>query len=161
MKNRLFRIFSFAVAVILIVTSFPLFASAASFNQIVNAATEIIMKNEGNYTTVVRNDNGSLSIGKICWHGTNALSLLKDIVSKKPTQAFNILGATLYNEVITYSSWETKIPTITEASAIAVLLSTSESHEVQDETAWKYISNYVKHGQSLGITETEALVFFC
>ena len=160
MKSRFIRIFSFVTAIVLTLTSFPFFASAASFNQIVNATTDIIMTNEGNYTTVVKNDNGSLSIGKICWHGTNALNLLKDIVSKNPTQALNILGASLYNEIITYSSWDTKIPTNAEASVIAVLLSTAESHQVQDETAWKYISEYVSHGQALGITEPAALVFF-
>ena len=160
MKSRLIRLFSFVTAIVLTLTSFPFFASAASFNQIVNATTDIIMTNEGNYTTVVKNDNGSLSIGKICWHGTNALNLLKDIVSKNPTQALNILGTSLYNEIITYSSWDTKIPTNAEAAVIAVLLSTAESHQVQDETAWKYISEYVSHGQALGITEPEALVFF-
>lgn len=160
MKNRLIRLFSFVTAIILIVTSFPLFASAASFNQIVNATTEIIMTNEGNYTTVVRNDNGSLSIGKICWHGTNALNLMKDIVALNPTQALNILGPSLYNEVITSYSWNTKIPTSAEASVIAVFLATAESRKVQDETAWKYISEYVDHGMALGITEPEALVFF-
>ena len=160
MKSRLIRLFSFVTAIVLTLTSFPFFASAASFNQIVNATTDIIMTNEGNYTTVVKNDNGSLSIGKICWHGTNALNLLKDIVSKNPTQALNILGASLYNEIITYYSWDTKIPTNAEAAVIAVLLSTAESHQVQDETAWKYISEYVSHGQALGIKEPEALVFF-
>ena len=160
MKNRLFRLFSFVTAIILIVSSFPLSASAASFNQIVNATTDIIMTNEGNDTTVVRNDNGSLSIGKICWHGTNALNLLKDIVALNPTQALSILGSSLYNEIITSYSWNTKIPTSAEASVIAVFLSTAESRKVQDETAWKYISEYVDHGMALGITEPEALVFF-
>ena len=160
MKNRLIRLFSFVTAIILVATSFPLSASAASFNQIVNATTDIIMTNEGNYTTVVRNDNGSLSIGKICWHGTNALNLLKDIVALNPTQALNILGASLYNEIITSYSWNTKIPTSAEAAVISVFLSTAESQKVQDETAWEYISEYVDHGMALGITEPEALVFF-
>ena len=118
------------------------------------------MTNEGTYTTVVRNDNGSLSIGKICWHGTNALNLLKDIVAKNPTQALGILGSSLYNEIITYSSWETKIPTVNETAVITVLLSTAESRDIQDKTAWEYISRYVEHGIELGITEPEALIFF-
>ncbi len=160
MKNRLIRLFSFVAAIILVVSSFPLSASAASFNQIVNATTDIIMTNEGNYTTVVRNDNGSLSIGKICWHGTNALNLLKDIIALNPTQALSILGSSLYNEIITSYSWNTKIPTSAEAAVIAVFLSTAESRKVQDESAWEYISEYVDHGMALGITEPEALVFF-
>lgn len=160
MESKLVRIFSFVTAIVLTISAFPIFASAATFNQIVNAATEIIITNEGNYTTVMKNDRGSLSIGKICWHGTNALNLLKDIVSKNPTQALNILGSSLYNEVITSYNWETKILTNDEAAVISVLLSTAESHQVQDETAWKYISRYISHGQALGITEPEALVFF-
>ena len=160
MKNRLLRVFSFITAIILFATALPLSASANTFNRIVNAATDIIMTNEGTYTTVVRNDNGALSLGKICWHGTNALNLLKDIVAKNPTQALAILGSSLYNEIITYSSWATKIPTATEAALLSVLLSTAESREVQDKAAWEYISKYVIHGQELGITEPEALVFF-
>lgn len=160
MKNRLLRVFSFITAIILFVTAIPLSASANTFNRIVNAATDIIMTNEGTYTTVVRNDNGALSLGKICWHGTNALNLLKDIVAKNPTQALAILGSSLYNEIITYSSWDKKIATATEAALLSVLLATAESREVQDKTAWEYISKYVIHGQDLGITEPEALVFF-
>lgn len=160
MKNRLLRLFSLVTAIILTFTALPLSASATTYNRIVNAATDIIVTNEGNYTTVVRNDNGSLSIGKICWHGTNALNLLKDIVAKNPTQALNILGNSLYNEIITSYSWDTRIPSSSEASVISVLLSTAESREVQDETGWEYVSRYVSHGQDLGITEPEALVFF-
>ncbi len=149
------------MAIILIITAYPLTVSASpSFNQMVNAATEIIMSNEGNYTTVVKNDMGALSIGKICWHATNALNLLKDIVAMNPSQAVTILGASLYNEIVTSTYWESKIPTTEEANAISVLLSTSESRYIQDKTAWKYVSDYINHGISLGITEPEALVFF-
>ena len=160
MKNKIIRFFSLFTAIILTVTAFTINASATTFNRIVNAATEIIVINEGNYTTVVRNDNGALSLGKICWHGTNALNLLKDIVAKNPSQALNILGDSLYNEIITRSSWDTRIASASEAAVLAILLSTSESHEVQDKRGWEYISGYVKHGQELGITEPEALVFF-
>ncbi len=160
MKNRILRFFSLFTAIILTVTALPINASANSFNRIVNAATQIIVTNEGNYTTVVRNDNGALSLGKICWHGTNALNLLKEIVAKNPSQALNILGNALYNEIITYSSWDTRIATASEAAVLSILLSTAESRDVQDKRGWDYISGYVKHGQSLGITEPEALVFF-
>ena len=114
------------MAIILIITAYPLTVSASpSFNQMVNAATEIIMSNEGNYTTVVRNDVGALSIGKICWHATNALNLLKDIVAMNPSQAVTILGASLYNEIVTSTYWESKIPTTEEANAISMLLALS------------------------------------
>lgn len=161
MKSRLIRILSSVMTVILIITAIPIPAAAApGFNQLVNASTEIIMVNEGNYTTVVRDDVGAVSLGKICWHATNALNLLKEIVSLNPSQALNILGASLYNEIVTRTSWEGRIVTKAEAAALSVLLGTSESRYVQDKTAWKYISEYVQHGIDLGITEPEALVFF-
>lgn len=161
MKKRGKRILSLLLAILLSAVSMPVFAAAApSFSQIVNAATYIIIYNEGEYTTVVRNDNGALSIGMIGWHATNALNLLKEIVAENPSQALNILGSSLYNEIITSSYWETRIPTQAEASAISVLLGTAESRKVQDRTAYNYISGYVQHGQSLGITEPQALVFF-
>lgn len=160
MKSRHMRFVSFIIAIVLILTAFPFSASAATFNQIVNAATEIIVINEGNYTTVVRNDNGSLSLGKICWHGTNALNLLKKIVAANPSQAQNILGSALYNEIITSYSWDRRIPSSAEAAVLSVFLSTAESKAIQDESAWEFISDYVTLGMSLGITEPEALVFF-
>ena len=85
MKKRGKRILSLLLAILLSAVSMPVFAAAApSFSQIVNAATYIIIYNEGEYTTVVRNDNGALSIGMIGWHATNALNLLKDIVAENP-----------------------------------------------------------------------------
>lgn len=162
MKSRLKRVFSFVTALFLLISAVPFTASASevTFEQIVNASTYIIIKNEGNYSTVVKNDVGAMSIGVIGWHATNALNLLKDIVALNPTQALNILGTQLYNEIITSSYWETRIATAQEASVISVLLSTAEGKQVQDETAARYISGYVQHGQKLGITEPEALVFF-
>ena len=161
MKSRLIRFLSSVMTVILIITAIPLTAGAApSFNQLVNASTEIIMVNEGNYTTVVRDDVGAVSLGKICWHATNALNLLKEIVSLNPSQALSILGPDLYNEIVTRTSWEGRIVTSAEAAALSVLLGTSESVYVQDKTAWKYISEYVQHAIDLGITEPEAIVFF-
>ncbi len=161
MKSRLIRFLSSVMTVIILITAIPFPVGAApSFNQLVNASTDIIMVNEGNYTTVVRDDVGAVSLGKICWHATNALNLLKEIVSLNPSQALSILGASLYNEIVTYTSWEGRIVTKAEASALSVLLGTAESRYVQDKTAWKYISEYVQHGIDLGITEPEALVFF-
>lgn len=162
MKSGLRRTISFIAALILLITALPFSVTvqAATFNQIVNASTHIIIKNEGNYTTVVRNDVGALSIGVIGWHATNALNLLKEIIALNPTQALNILGANLYNEIITSTYWESKIPTREEASAISVLISTTQGRKVQDKSAAEYISRYVRHGQDLGIAEPEALVFF-
>lgn len=162
MKKAVFRLVSFITTVVLILTATPvnIFAQTATFEQIVNASVDIIVYNEGTYTTVINNDNGSVSLGKICWHGTNALNLLKKVVAKNPSQALNILGSALYNEIITSSSWDNRITTNSEAAALSILLATNESHEVQDVSAYEYVSGYVTLGQSAGITEAQSLVFF-
>lgn len=161
MQGKIKRFFSFILVIILTLTSLPVFASAApTYDQVVNAAVYIIISNEGNYTTVLRNDNGALSIGKLGWHATNALNLLKDITAKNPSQALSILGSSLYNEVVTSTYWESRILTMSEASVIAVLLSTAESIEVQDATAKSYVSGYIQHGINLGLSDPAALVFF-
>ncbi len=162
MKKKFIRAVALVTSLIIVFTtgSFSAFAASVTYNQIVNAAMSIIIQNEGNYSSVVRNDNGALSIGKIQWHGTNALNLLKDIVSRNPTQALSILGSSLYNEIVSSSTWETKIPSVSEASAISVLISTTEGKKVQDEYAYEYISGYVDHAIALGITDPAAMVFF-
>lgn len=161
MKSAFRRIISLVFCFVILVSSLSLtaFGEGVTFNQIVNAATYVIVNNEGSYTTVVKNDVNAVSIGKLGWHATNALNLLKDIAAENPTQAQSILGTALYNEIITSSSWEGRVATSAEANVISVLLATSESKKVQDATAFEYIAGYVRHGQSLGLSEPRALVF--
>ncbi len=160
MAGKIKRLLSFLTVIVIVAASFPLTASAApTSDQILNAAVYIIISNEGSYTTVLRNDNGALSIGKLGWHATNALNLLKEIIAKNPSRALSILGVPLYNEIVTSTYWESRILTQSEASVISVLLSTAESIETQDNSAKEYISGYLRHGMSLGISDPAALIF--
>lgn len=161
MKKRILKAVCVLLSAAAVVLSFPYAALAApTFDQILNAAVYIIISNEGQYSTVLKNDNGAVSLGKLGWHATNALNLLKQIVSLNPSQAVSILGTELYDEIVTSSSWEGRILNDNEASRLAVFLATSESMSVQDESARNYVINYLNHGMSLGITDPAALVFF-
>ena len=80
-------------------------ANAISNSEITSAAVTIIVRNEGNYGSVNANDNGACSIGALQWHATRALNLLQKIAAANPTNASNILGSSLYNEVVSSSSW--------------------------------------------------------
>lgn len=162
MKQYLNRLISLILTVIILLSALPIvaFSENVAFDTIVNAATYVIIKNEGFYDTVLRNDNGALSIGKLGWHATNALELLKRIVAEDSALALSILGASLYNEIITSRYWETKIPSREEAAVISVLISTTHGRRIQDESAREYISGYVEHAMELGITEPRAMVFF-
>lgn len=67
--------------------------------QIAAQAAVIIFGNEGGYTSVNANDNGAVSVGKVQWHGSRALDLLKKIC-KAESRAETILGASLYAEIV-------------------------------------------------------------
>lgn len=134
--------------------------SGYKVSDVTEAALELIYKHEGTYTSVVSNDNGAVSLGKVGWHGTRALNLMKTIVNSNKAQALSMLGENFVNEILTASQWDTRIFTDTEKQAAQKLLGTDESKKAQDELAYTDIGNYINHGMSLGITSGKALVFF-
>ena len=129
-------------------------------SEIVSTALLIIRSNEGSYASVNRDDNGALSIGFLQWHATRALNLLKDIVAANVSSAKKILTTALYNEITTATQWNTRILTTSEAEVIKELLATPESKSEQDKLGSSNILYYITHGQSLGITNPAALVYF-
>ena len=136
--------------------------SAYTTDDIADAALEMIFKHEGVYTSIVVNDNGAVSLGKVGWHAFRALHLLRTIVNANPQQAREILSDKLYNEILTASdaSWNTRIFTKAEKAIVEKLLATEESKTAQDELAFIDIRKYVVHGQSMGITDGKALAYF-
>lgn len=151
----------FLSILLLILFIFPVIPAAAyTVEDVIDAASVIIHRNEGVYTTVVANDNGALSIGKVGWHATRALNLLKTIVEANPENAETILGEALYSEITTETSWNTRILSSEEKSAVAELLATEESIAAQDELSYKDIETYITHGRSLGFEDGKVLVYF-
>lgn len=128
--------------------------------EIAERACVIIFSNEGNYGSVNKNDNGAVSIGKVQWHGNRALNLLKTIVNANKNQANQILGSTLYNEILSSSNWGTRILSQTEANSISNLLQTSEGKKAQDDLAKSDVLTYINKGVSYGLKNAEALIYF-
>lgn len=135
-------------------------AAAANFDDVLYAAMDIIQQNEGSYGSVNADDNGALSVGWIQWHGNRALNLLQDIVAANPSQAGNILGEALYNEITTSTSWSTRTLTDNEKTAISALLTTDEGRSAQDALASRDISAYIYRSMGYGVTSPSALVYF-
>lgn len=137
-------------------------SSAYTTDDVVNAALEMIFTHEGSYTSVVANDNGALSIGKVGWHGYRALQLLKNIVRTNEEQGRELLGEELYNEVVSAanSQWNTRTLSASEKTAVEKLLATDESKAAQDALAFSDVKSYIIHGQALGIEDGKALVYF-
>jgi len=128
----------------------------------VKHAAEIIYANEGNYGSVNKNDNGALSIGKVQWHGSRALSLMQTIVKANLAQAQTLLGATLYNEILNAKSdaWNARVVTADEAAKISSLLTTTAGKSAQDALANSDITTYVNKGMSYGLKDCGALIYF-
>lgn len=129
--------------------------------EIAGKAAIVIFANEGNYSSVNKNDNGALSIGKVQWHANRALNLLKSIIKNIGSDtAKDILGTTLYNEITKTNNWNTRIVNATEAAKISDLLTTSQGKAAQDNLAIVDITTYVKKGQSYGLKDAGALIYF-
>jgi peptidoglycan hydrolase-like protein with peptidoglycan-binding domain len=127
---------------------------------ITERACQIIFSNEGNYGSVNKNDNGAVSIGKVQWHAGRALNLLKTIVKANKNQANQMLGSTLYNEILNSSNWNKRIVTQIEADKISALLQTPQGKKAQDELAKSDVLSYVNKGISYGLQNEEALIYF-
>lgn len=124
-------------------------------------AAVIIYGNEGNYGSVNANDNGAVSVGKVQWHGSRALDLLKSIIKALGQQAATvILGTDFYNEIKTAVQWNNRTVTAAEKSKLTALLTTPAGKAAQDALAAKDILSYIEHGISMGIEDAKALVYF-
>lgn len=152
------KILSVLLFILILVPIIPV--QAYTVDDVVKAAVEIILSNEGVYTSILANDNGAVSLGKVGWHGTRALNLLKTIVNANPSNAKSILGNNLYNEIVSSSNWNTRVFTSSEKAVVEKLLATQESKTAQDELAYKDIESYITHGKSLGMTDGKVLVYF-
>ena len=150
------------ILVILALVSSAVCVTAYTTDDVANAALDMIFNHEGVYTTVVVNDNGAVSLGKVGWHGFRALQLLRTIVNADKEAAKKLLGDALYNEILTATNaqWDYRILTLSEKELVMKLLATEESKKAQDALAFEDIKKYIVHGQSLGITDGQALVYF-
>lgn len=124
-------------------------------------AAVIIYGNEGNYGSVNANDNGAVSVGKVQWHGSRALDLLKTIIAALGQQAATvILGADFYKEIKTAIQWNNRTVTTAEKNKLTALLTTPAGKAAQDELAEKDVLSYVTHGVNMGIKDAQALIYF-
>ena len=132
----------------------------AERQKIAERACVIIFSNEGNYGSVNKNDNGAVSVGKVQWHGNRALTLLITIAKADKNQANQILGSTLYNEIMSSTNWSKRILSQAEADKISALLQTSQGKKAQDDLAKNDVLSYINKGISYGLQNAEALIYF-
>ena len=127
--------------------------------ELATMAAGIIFDNEGNYGSINKNDNGAVSIGRLQWHADRAASLLREIMKAEPS-AKDILGDALYKEITRGASWAARTVTEAEAAKLKAILTTGAGKEVQDRQAIADVTTYIKKGQSYGLTDAGALIYF-
>ena len=127
--------------------------------ELATMAAGIIFDNEGNYGSINKNDNGAVSIGRLQWHADRAASLLREIMKAEPS-AKDILGDALYKEITGGTSWAARTVTEAEAAKLKAILTTGAGKEVQDRQAIADVTTYIKKGQSYGLTDAGALIYF-
>ena len=118
---------------------------------------------EGNYSSVNRNDNGALSVGRIQWHAERAYDLVKDVINAVgETTAVSILGQSLYNEVMNHdrSVWHSRTVSKAEAEKIGALISTEQGKKIQDSKACIEFDNYLTAGKNKGLRDENALCYY-
>ena len=159
MKKTLKRISALALTAVMLIGA-AVTAGAYTTDEIVQATSEFIISQEGTYTTVDPNDSGALSIGLLGWHATRALNLLKAIVNADPETAESALGSSLYNEVVSYSSWNSRTLDAEEAMAVSRLLGTDAGKSVQDRLIKRDVTEYITDAKARGITNAQALLLY-
>lgn len=158
--KRVFRSFLAFVVCFAALSGLPAHAETVTRTQVINAAANIIISNEGVYDTVLKCDVDAVSIGLLGWHATKALDVLKQIAAANQNQAVGILGVSLYNEIVISNYWEGRILTSDEAYRIKRLLATTESVNVQNQQVITDVESYIIQGENLGIRDPATLVFF-
>lgn len=131
-------------------------------SDILKQTEAIIIKNEGSYGTVVLNDNGALSIGKMQWHANRAADLMKLIVSQDNTTAYNILGDALYNEIVRLNgnnAWASRVLTSDEGKRFSQLLVTDAAKRVQDDLMDSDVAVCINHAYANGLRNAAAVVY--
>lgn len=135
-----------------------------TISKIAVKAYQIIHQSEGNYGSINGDDNGSLSIGKIQWHGARAHDLMMACINAVgQSRAQQLLGSSLYNEIMgkDRNYWHTRKVNKSEGEKISALISTEEGKGIQDLQGYLDIENYISVVKGYGITDENAIVYFC
>ena len=135
-----------------------------TISKIAVKAYQIIHQSEGNYGSINGDDNGSLSIGKIQWHGARAHDLMMACINAVgQSRAQQLLGSSLYNEIVgkDRNYWHTRKVNKSEGEKISALISTEEGKGIQDLQGYLDIENYISVVKGYGITDENAIVYFC
>lgn len=123
----------------------------------------IAFEGEHDYGFVYGKDSNAVSLGILSWHAQRALNLLKKICAKDPALSREILGDTLYNEIVNspLSAWKNRcVNDPDEKARISTLLRTDIGVATQEEQAREDILGYINNGWKAGVRTEAALLYY-
>ncbi len=121
----------------------------------------LITSHEGNSTSINKNDNGTVSIGRLQFRGGLALELMRLVVAADSNTAYSILGDALYSEITNPStSWAARPVNDAEAAALSSLLGTPTALAVQDNYVNSLLSMYLNQAYREGFRNVCALLYY-
>lgn len=126
---------------------------------------DIIFANESggkNYNIINPKDVDAISIGLLQWHADNGRELMRRIREANPAQ-FTALYNSNFATFSIDKSWNGFYVSKNDSNynAIKAIIDTPNGHTVQDEYTNEYLSNYVAQGESVGVTDFKAQIYFC
>ena len=110
----------------------------ANHERIVEFTQKLIVEQEGDYSTIIRDDNGGLSIGKAQWHNERAGGLLLDLYREDPSlfrdsdELINKLSGDASDSVIE-NRFIGYVPSIYVTSVIRDAITSDMGKEYQDK----------------------------
>ena len=136
-------------------------SSDSELNRFIDKVILLYSQVEGGYDAVNASDGNAMSIGILQWHGDRAQLLLQKLLSGNEEKAI-LAGTQIYEDVCkTAEFWQHRIAYRHEVPILKTVLSSPTGRNVQDAVARKDISTYLLHGIELGITDLNALAYFC
>lgn len=123
----------------------------------------IAFEGENDYGSVFCNDSGAVSIGILSWHAQRALLLLQRICKMDPSLSRQLLGDTLYNEVVNSaaSAWKNRRLNSDEKARVSSLLRTDVGIQAQEAQAREDILGYINDAWKAGIRTEAAILYYC
>lgn len=125
----------------------------------------IIFANESggkNYNIINPLDVDAISIGLLQWHADNGRELMRRIKDANQLQYMALYASNGANFSID-KSWKGFYVSKGDNNynAIKAIIDTPTGHTMQDEYTNEYLSNYVAQGETVGVTDFKAQIYFC
>lgn len=144
------------------------FKEKTRFNSVEDAIIETIRRNEGNYTSVNKDDNGAgVSLGFAQWNAERAQDLLKRMEQQDPEGFRAAMGDRVTSSLSDSSVWRGHKSesgafkfTDAEAKGFRALASREDMQKIQTEKMREDVQVYMKTMEARGITGAKEQIYY-